>query len=320
VQLFPDRAYRSGRRFLIIAATLSLLVHLFGGAIWSLFRHTMPPGSTPTEADAAAEPITIVQRVPPPPKRSLVRVKPLIARAPKPPVRIPVRPLAVPTYAPVAIAPPRERPVPRVARPVRVAIRVDRPIAPPAPAAPVHAPRGALSTQQLAALNGAFSRTIADAQRAVEQGPPQRASSVGTSRAPSAEERYFDQVMKGDPAEIKAKLFTSGDGECVSIQGPFPHGNMAGYYIRCTIHYSDGFFEQVSFPWPFYFAPHKDPFNFRDNPDGSMHFPGQDPPPGFALQEHFGLSRAVCSYFRPQCAAIIDAERKRGEGSYGTPP
>ena len=28
--------------------------------------------------------------------------------------------------------------------------------------------------------------------------------------------------MAGNPQEIRAKLFVSGEGECVSIQGPMP--------------------------------------------------------------------------------------------------
>jgi hypothetical protein len=320
VHLFPERAYRSGRRFLIIAAALSLLIHFAGGAIWALFRHTPPTATSPNEAeaDAIADAITIERRTPP--RRASHSRSAHAARAVQPPPAR-TRPLAVPTFAPVSFAPPREHLTPRAVRPVRVAVRVPREVPPP-PAAPVHADRGAFSSQQLAALDGQFSRTIADAQRAVSEGPPQRVATTGSvDRGDSSgQDRFFSQIMAGNPAEIRAKLFVSGEGECTPVQGPFPAGRMAGYYIRCTIHYSDGFFEQVSFPWPFYFAPHKDPFNYRDNPDGSMHFPGQDPPSGFVLQPHFGLSRAVCSYFRPQCAAIIDAEHRHGDASYGTPP
>lgn len=322
MQLFPERAYRSGRRFLIIALVLSLLVHFGGGALWALFRHPAPPGSQargiPEESTAIADAITIERRTLP---RRAARTRPArAARAVQPPPA-PAKAPAVPTYAPLAVAPPREQRIPRATRPVRIAVRTPREVPPP-PAAPVHADRGAFSSQQIASLNGQFSRTIADAQRAVAAGPPQKSTTVGTAErgTSAADERFYSQVLKGDPQEIRAKLFVSGEGDCTPVQGPFPSGRMAGYYIRCTIHYSDGFFEQVSFPWPFYFAPHKDPFNYRDNPDGSMHFPGQDPPPGFVLQPHFGLSRAVCSYFRPQCTAIVDAERKRGEASYGTPP
>ncbi len=115
-------------------------------------------------------------------------------------------------------------------------------------------------------------------------------------------------------------MFIAGDGDCVPLQGPMTVGRMQGYYIRCLVHYTDGFFEQVSFPWPFYFPPHKNPFDPHDNPNGMMTFPGQDPPPGFALPANFALSRTVCAYFRPQCTAIINAEVGRGEPSYGKPP
>jgi hypothetical protein len=127
-------------------------------------------------------------------------------------------------------------------------------------------------------------------------------------------------MLAGSPQEVRAKMFISGDGDCVPLQGPMTLGRMQGYYIRCLVHYTDGFFEQVSFPWPFYFPPHKNPFDPRDNPNGTMTFPGQDPPPGFTLPANFALSRTVCAYFRTQCTAIINAEIGRGEPSYGKPP
>jgi hypothetical protein len=223
----------------------------------------------------------------------------------------------MPTLPALVIAPQREPVKTSPAQPERVAVRLPR-----RPVRPVRAERNAFSAQQIAALNGEFSRTIADAQRALSEGPPQRgvANEQPDRGVPAADDLRYGQIMAGNPQEIRAKLFVSGEGECVSIQGPMPAGALRGYYLRCTVHYSDGFFEQVSFPWPFYFPPRRDPFDFRDNPDGRMSFPGQDPPSGFILPPNFALSRAVCAYFRPQCAAIIDAERARGEPAYGKPP
>jgi hypothetical protein len=190
----------------------------------------------------------------------------------------------------------------------------------PTPPQPNH---NAFSAEQMASLDAQFSRTINAAQRAVTEGPQQSgaASDVRQQQEiPAAERRRYDQLLAGSPEEVKAKMYVGGDGSCVPIQGPMKVGRMQGYYIRCLVHYTDGFFEQVSFPWPFYFAPHKNPFDEHDNPDGRMTFPGQDPPAGFTLPANFALTRTVCAYFRPQCTSVINAEINRGEASYGKPP
>jgi hypothetical protein len=38
----------------------------------------------------------------------------------------------------------------------------------------------------------------------------------------------------------------------------------------------------------------------------------QPPPPGFALPQPFALSRAVCSFYRAQCEAVIQRETAAG--------
>ena len=314
MQLFPERSYRAGRRFLIIAAILSLFIHFTGGAIWALFRHNKVaagPHGDPAEASVVAEAITIERRSAP---HAAARAR--APRAAAPAARL-SRPLTLPTLPAPVMAPPREAVTRSAARPERVVVR--QPRSEPQPERHVTSRQSTLS-EQIAALDAESRRTIADAQREVSEGPPQPGTSLPDRGLPAGDDLRYGKIMAGNPQEIRAKLFVSGEGECVSIQGPMRVGSLNGYYLRCTVHYSDGFFEQVSFPWPFYFAPHKDPFDFRDNPYGRMSFPGQDPPSGFVLPPNFALSRAVCSYFRPQCAAIIDAERKRGEASYGTPP
>jgi hypothetical protein len=223
------------------------------------------------------------------------------------------KPRQIFTAPPVAQTKPRTVPKQRIVVHRQIAER-------PTPPEPT---RNAFSSEQMAALDAQFSRTINAAQRAVAEGPQQRgdASDVRAQQEmPSSERRRYDQMLAGSPEEVRAKMIISGGGDCVPLQGPMTVGRMQGYYIRCLVHYTDGFFEQVSFPWPFYFAPHKNPFDPRDNPNGTMTFPGQDPPPGFALPANFALSRTVCAYFRPQCMAIINSETGRGEPSYGKPP
>jgi hypothetical protein len=324
VHLFPEPAYRTGRRVLIVAAILSLLFHLVGGAIWGFFlREVVAKASSQArqapEAVAFSDAITIEHRTVPRPSqqaRSPRAVRPQPRPAPAQPA---VRPVVIPKPRQIVTAPPIAHTKPRTVPKQRVVVH--RQIAErPTPPQPTH---NAISTEQMAALDAQFSRTINAAQRAVAEGPQQRgdASDVRQQHElPSAERRRYDQMLAGSPEEVRAKMFISGDGDCVPLQGPMTVGRMQGYYIRCLVHYTDGFFEQVSFPWPFYFAPHKNPFDPRDNPNGTMTFPGQDPPAGFTLPANFALSRTVCAFFRPQCTSIINAETGRGEPSYGKPP
>jgi len=323
VHLFPEPAYRTGRRVLVVAVILSILFHLVGGAIWGFFVREVLAKS-PTQARQAPEgvsysdAITIEHRVVPHPSQR-ARSPRAARQQPRPepaahPVVMPTLP-EISTAKPVALAKPRPAPVQRAVVHRQVA---QRPV--PLPPQPN---RNAFSPQQIAALDAQFSRAIAAAQRAVSEGPQQRgaASDVRAQRElPSTDRRRYDQILAGTPQEVRAKMFISGDGDCVSIQGPMMVGRMRGHYIRCLVHYTDGFFEQVSFPWPFYFAPHKDPFDYHDNPNGTMTFPAQDPPAGFTLPTNFALSRTVCAFFRPQCTSIINAEIDRGEPSYGKPP
>ncbi len=149
--------------------------------------------------------------------------------------------------------------------------------------------KSAFSRQQIAALDAQFSQTIAQAQHAITDVPMQRRP---PARSPD-QQRYI-AVMAGTPEQ-----FLSAQGECTSIQVS-AHGALVDRYLRCVITYSDGYFEQVSFPWVFRFTRRNDPFQYED---GSYHpFPMQPPPDAFALPHPFALSRAICSFYRAECA------------------
>ncbi len=170
---------------------------------------------------------------------------------------------------------------------------------------PSAAPRTAQSAfaQQVQAYQSQWSRTIAEAQHSLTDVPQQ---SRRPSRMPN--ERQYEAVMAGTPEQF----FSAFQGDCVSLQGPMPDGALRAYYIRCMIRYDDGYFENVSFPWPYQFPPRRDPFDERVNYDGRMRFPTQGPPPGFVLPPHFALSRAVCAFFKSQCAELIEREHANG--------
>lgn len=315
MQLFPERPDRTDRRLLPAALILSLLVHLAGGGVWGLFGHRIAPAiakmfprPSPTpELVAISDAITIEKRSVPRPAKAARTKQP---RRPQPRrlAQLPaLQALPVPTLAPVPTAAPTAVPTTEPTyRPERGTIHhaPAEPTQPPrrpreAPALVQQPARNGFSSQQLAALDAQFSRTIAQAQRSLTDVPMQK-----RPPARNPEQRRYDAVMAGTPEQ-----FLSAQGECVSIQS---NGNRSfiDRYLRCVITYSDGYFEQVSFPWAFHFTRRNDPFQYDDS---SYHpFPMQPPPDAFALPHPFALSRAICSFYRAECQSVITRERANG--------
>jgi hypothetical protein len=278
VLLFPERDEPRHRWLLPTAVALSVLLHLLAGGAWLLFANRiaavvakMSPRPTPApEIIALSDAITIEKRTVP---REAHRSRPQRRVQPRPRVVAEVPRL-------------RQLPVPTVPPPPRIT-------------EPKPAQRNALSPQQLAALDQQFRRTIASADRSLTDVPRQRRP---PAIAPNAQ-RYA-AVMAGTPGQ-----FLSAQGDCTSIQDS-ARGAVVDRYLRCLIRYSDGYYEEVSFPWAFHFLRRTDPFSYLD---GLSHpFPMQPPPPGFALPQPFALSRAVCSFYRAQCEAVIERETAAG--------
>jgi hypothetical protein len=240
-------------------------------------RMTPPPTASPTPEPSA----TPVPTPTPVPKASAAPAIPRLATAPRPPQR---RSVAVPHVAPHELA-------------------RTRPDASPQPRRAAAA-QGAYTTSQLAALEGQFRNTIAEAQRAVAEGPPQTGS-AGPGTA-STMKRYNAPAI-GSPADD-----LGGGGLCDNLSEE-TRGERTYIYWRCRVRYDDGFTEIVAFPWPFVYP--------RGHaPRRRERFPAQPPPDGFQLPQVFALSREVCYYFRSRCDAVLDRERTAGAPIYGTPP
>ena len=319
--MFPERAEPRRRPLLTLALTFSLLLHLVGAGVWLvLWPQVAPvvakllPRPSPTpEIVALSDAITIEKRTVPPARRraqphrrrAVSRPQPKrIAALPAPPVPL------VPTLPPVPTAPPTREPTvaPTTAptyRPAKGTIHHPRaaptpePLRPPVakPAAP--SSRSAFSPQQIAALDARFQQTIDSARRSLTNVPPQR-----RPPARSPQQLRYEQVMAGTPEQ-----FLSAQGVCDPLSSSV-HGQIVERYLRCQITYSDGYFEEVSFPWTYRFLRRYDPFQYYD---GSYHpFPMQAPPPGFVLPHPFAFSRAVCSFYRAECASLIEREKANG--------
>jgi hypothetical protein len=333
VQLFPQRVRRD-RNVLTVALVLSLVLHLIGGGAWVLFAARVAPvlaklmpHPTPTpEFVATSDAITIEKRTVP---RAMRRSPAQRPRAQPHPQRVPQRPalpqhltvprtmpLTVPTLPPpargqptveptaVPTFPPRHATIhhPRAgasAAPLRIAAQHV-----PAAAAPQTAhssSRGAFSPQQMAALQTQFSKTIAQAQRALTDVPQQR-------RRPATTMKHYQLVMAGSRGDL-----TSAQGQCRATQSWF-RGPVVWHYMDCDFIYTDGFSEHVLIPWPQQFARNDDP---ADHP--SKMYPVEEPPPGWALPHPFAFSRLVCIFYKNECQALVDRERANGDPNYAPP-
>ncbi|MDQ6925618.1 MAG: hypothetical protein M3154_05205 [Candidatus Eremiobacteraeota bacterium] len=321
MQLFPERYERRGRRLLPTALILSFVVHLVGWGVWLFVGGriaptiaAMLPHPSPTpEIVALSDAITIEKRaVPRPAHHTRPSHRATTPQRRAAPLRSALAPLPVPTLAPVPVltlapAPTSQPSIEPARNPVYRAAQgtVHRPRAVPTPEPrrvaeqPTSTVRNGFSAQQLAQLNARFQHTIASAQRSLSDVPLQ---SRPPARAP--DQRRYEKIMAGTP-----EMFLAAQGDCVSLADT-AHGPTIDRILRCQITYSDGYFENVTFPWRYRFSRRSDPFQYSD---GNSHpFPMQAPPDAFPLPHPFALSRAVCSFYQAQCARIIEAERANG--------
>ncbi|HEY0381279.1 MAG TPA: hypothetical protein VGC72_03675 [Candidatus Elarobacter sp.] len=332
MQLFPERD-RRGRRLIVVALILSLLVHAAGGGAWEFFARRVGPAvakllphpkPTPDEYVATSDAITIEKRTVPramrrtPPQRPPSRPRPRrVAQAPAPqpmPVAVPTlpppaagvptaEPTAVPTYRPQrgTIHHPRAGATAAPPRAVALNPRTTT-TATKATTATSSSARGAFSPQQMAALDAQFSKTIAQAQRSLSDVPPQ------TRRAARSTMKHYQLVMAGSRGDL-----TSAQGQCRATQTWY-RGPVVWHYMDCDFIYTDGFSEHVLIPWPQQFARNDDP---SDHP--YKMYPVEEPPPGWVLPRPFAFSRLVCIFYKNECQALVDRERANGDPNYAPP-
>ena len=297
LQLFPARTGRR-RRGLLAALAASVLLHAFGGSILA----RLPRLETAREEVAGAQRITVEHVVPTP--------VPTPTPAPPTPAPLPTptpvpRPSAAPAVPRLATAPRSvavRRAPPHLIAPHELARTV--PHASPQPrqiAAPAHV---AYSASQLASLDAQFRGTIASAQHAIAEGPPQTG---GTGTGTASTMKRYKALTTGYPADI-----LGGGGLCDNLDEQ-TRGAYTYIYWQCRVRYDDGYTETVAFPWPFVYPR-------GHTPRPNENFPAQPPPPGFHLADVFALSRQVCYYFRDRCDAVLARERAAGAPDYGTPP
>ena len=299
-------------------------------------RYLPRPKPTPSEIVATSDTITITrQTVPRQSHRTPPRARPRRpSRAQRPAPRVPEprpapnalaqrpvpRTLPVPTLAPLPSPQPTREPKPAPSIRAVAYAKIHHPRPAPSsearetpryaprehvtvPHAESHVSRGsraAFSAQQLAALNARFSKTIADADRAL--------TSVPAQHKPPSTMKHYQLVMAGSRGDLK-----SAQGQCRPTQ-TWRSGGYVWHYEDCEFLYSDGFSEHVFIPWPQHYPPSDDPV---DHPYKS--YVVEDPPPGYTLPHPFAFSRLVCIFYKSECDAVVTRERANGDPAYAPP-
>jgi len=268
------------QQLLIAAFVLSILIHLFGGALWAranrLVAHIMHrlPEQQQREVEVATADVIHLERrtVPRPAQRNrnrpqphpvarpMARPVPLAAVVPQPAIPHPVQATArpAPSAAPeiathVAHGPP-------LVKHPQIAQR-------PAAGAPASQARKAqLSAAELEQLNARFAQTIAASHEDLAT------IQKRTEEQPVATKRY--------PLQFTGLQVTLQRGE--GYIEPTTTGQRIGrtvwYYTHYTYMWPDGHLEDDDIPWPFRYPVDHDLFAMR------IHLiPLQLPPPGFRL-------------------------------------
>lgn len=263
--MITTRAAPRTRRLLIAAFALSLLVHLFGGALWARVTHALAhvmhrlPQQHEREQEVATSDVIHLERRTVPRPAVAHRAQPAPHLVPKPPPRPRQR---------VAVARPAPSAAPEIAhRASHAPPRVEHPqhATQPADGAPrAVAGRATLSATQIAQLDAQFSHTIAASH--VDLATIQKR----TEEQPVATKRYPLQF-----AGLQATL-QRGEGYIEPITAGQRIGNTVLYYTHYTYMWPDGHLEDDDIPWPFRYPVAHDLFALH------IHLiPLQLPPPGY---------------------------------------
>lgn len=267
------------QRLLISAFCLSILIHLFGGAIWAhssafvaRLMQRLPEQHAREQEVATSDAIRLERReVPRPAVRS--RARPVPHWEPKPEPRPVTAVVAARRSEAERAATQRAKPAPSAAP--EIAHEVHR--APPQFKPPDRAksaatgarPPGAnspLSAAALAKLNAQFAKTIASSH--VDLATIQKQ----TEARPVATKRYPLQFA-GTQAALQR-----GEGYIEPTTMGQRVGGTVLYYTHYTYMWPDGHLEDDDIPWPFRYPVGRDLFALH------IHLiPLQLPPPGFHL-------------------------------------
>jgi hypothetical protein len=274
-----SRAPRT-QRLLIGAFILSLIIHLFGGALWAhanqlvaRIMRRLPEQQLREQEVATSDAIRLEKRtISRPAQRSRARPEPHPVPRAQPPHPIPVTVVSKPAGVRprVKVAAPAASTDPEIAH--RTAHspphfgKPDVARSRSAGGAPSSGREAVLSAAQLAQLNAQFSKTIASSH--VDLATIQKR----TEERPVAVKHYPLQF-----AGMQANL-QRGEGYIEPTTMGQRIGGTVWYYTHYTYMWPDGHLEDDDIPWPFRYPVHHDLFAQH------IHLiPLQLPPPGYHL-------------------------------------
>jgi hypothetical protein len=292
-------------RVLEFALVISLIVHvllalIYVGLASRFFAQLHRVNEKPDRFVAITDVVRIEKRIVPRPAVPAPQPR----TVPVPPQPAPRRAEPQRAAPPVVHAPPRVQP-PRAER--REIARLDpraepaptsRASAAPGPPAPRAAQNGRYTEEQLAAIN----QSLANATARVKADPIR--IDVPTTQTPATTRRY-DTLMSGTLDELR-------NWQGIVEEAERCRGVRHCWFITATILWHDGYRERVSIPWPFYFSDDFDPVQAWKERGASTHFAAQPPPVGFQLQHPFYPSRFLCTFYKNECQALLDAEHRLG--------
>jgi hypothetical protein len=296
-----------------IALVLSLLLHLAAILLYGRYGmailQAVQSHEKPEDFAATNDTITLEKKTVP---RPAVR-RPAQPVHPAPPVPRTVPKVVAQQPAPAApTAPPVERPTP-LPRRREIAHFAPRAEEAEPPAAPRTAPESStnryapppaaktrgFSEQQIAAMNQQFSQAISQSQSDL--------TNVAPPKQPPSTMKHYDMIMSGTLQDVQR-----AQGVVDTVYSSGSSGRFNWHYVHVTILYADGYTETIDVPWPFVFPSSNDPIEREQR-----RFLAPPPPDGYVLPHPFPLSRFVCSYYKEECAAVIESEKKNGGNPAG---
>jgi len=265
------------RELLVLALILSILVHLFGGALFPWFSRAISivmhrPEPQLRQDVATSDVIRLEKRAvprpaerrPPPqqPQPQQRAVEPRVPSFPRPealerqtqpaPSRAKSQPSAKPEVAHITVHAPKQlakskgEGAPEAAR----------------AAHPSH--KAALSSEQIAQLESKFAKTIADSRTDI-------ATITQQTREQPAAPKHYSMPFNGIHGDLRR-----GEGYIWPIAPARRVGGYVYYYTHYEYMYADGHVESDDIPWEFVYPIRGDLFAYH-----VREIPMQLPPPGF---------------------------------------
>lgn len=296
-----------------IALVLSLLLHLAAVLLYGRYGMTILQAvqshEKPEDFAATNDTITLEKKTVP--RQAVRRPRQPVRPAPPVPKTVPkvVAQQAAPT---VPKAPPVERPTapPRRREIANITPRASEAQPQAAPSAapdsssnryapPPPSKTHGFSQAQIAQMTQRFSQAIAQSQSDL--------TNVPAPKQPPSTIKHYDMIMSGTLQDVQR-----AQGVVDTVYSSGHSGRLNWHYVHVTILYADGYSETVDVPWPFVFPSSNDPIEREQH-----RFFAPPPPEGYVLPHPFPLSRFVCSYYKEECQAVIDAEKKNGGNPAG---